>query len=328
MTWIFSQQRVQLKQNYLQSKPTLPSILPPQNGYTAAALPTYVPHSNECGPRCLLALIVIVLHPDPSPSILLPLMQQNIVQISHTWIAKTIVTNFFDPAYYLVSSNHHAPLLLPPVTFSHHPNEYYQLVHQAAALAQPRQKASVVHRCIRCSTRPLLHDYLQSKITSFLTKAPLITFPIHNIFPSYHSMKLHAPTNSQASSMVIPYTTVHIPSETLSSPPSKHTKQANKQQSSKAMGPNSRTTGKASDHAKQLPQLWVTQFLPQQSEISCPIIDSFGHELMSIDCIDTLWLILWNPNCVKLNLLGIGEFCLQSAHLSHTWSRESQPVRN
>jgi hypothetical protein len=42
---------------------------------------TYMPHSNECGPRTLLALLTIAIHPTPNADILLPLMHDNLAQI-------------------------------------------------------------------------------------------------------------------------------------------------------------------------------------------------------------------------------------------------------
>jgi hypothetical protein len=57
---------------------------------------TYRPHSNECGPRTLLALAVTVCHPDPSASILLPYMDENIAQMSRWRIASSILQERID----------------------------------------------------------------------------------------------------------------------------------------------------------------------------------------------------------------------------------------
>jgi hypothetical protein len=59
---------------------------------------TYLPHSNECGPRTMLALTVMGLHnhPNPNESILVPFMDAHIAQISRIWIAKTLILNNFD----------------------------------------------------------------------------------------------------------------------------------------------------------------------------------------------------------------------------------------
>jgi len=54
---------------------------------------TYHPHSNECGPRSLLAAFVTALHPNPSKYILLPFLHANIAQISRWWVANTIISN-------------------------------------------------------------------------------------------------------------------------------------------------------------------------------------------------------------------------------------------
>jgi len=52
---------------------------------------TYTPHSNECGPRVLLALTIMSLHPNPSENMLLPYMHNNIAQICRTWIAASLL---------------------------------------------------------------------------------------------------------------------------------------------------------------------------------------------------------------------------------------------
>lgn len=48
---------------------------------------TYQPHSNECGPRTLLALAIMGLHPSPNENMLLPYMHINLDQISRAWVA-------------------------------------------------------------------------------------------------------------------------------------------------------------------------------------------------------------------------------------------------
>ncbi len=53
---------------------------------------TYQPHSNECGPRALLALTLIGIHPTPSQDVLLPFMSPNLAQILRTWITVSLLT--------------------------------------------------------------------------------------------------------------------------------------------------------------------------------------------------------------------------------------------
>ena len=47
----------------------------------------YTPYSNECGPRTLLALLVMGLHPAPNEKILLSFMSRNLAQTLRIWIA-------------------------------------------------------------------------------------------------------------------------------------------------------------------------------------------------------------------------------------------------
>jgi hypothetical protein len=52
----------------------------------------YTPHSNECGPRTLLALHIMAIHPNPDADILTHLMHPNLAQISRVWIATSLIT--------------------------------------------------------------------------------------------------------------------------------------------------------------------------------------------------------------------------------------------
>jgi hypothetical protein len=57
---------------------------------------TYRPHSNECGPRSLLAATILALHPHPSNTILLPAMHPKLAQILRTWLGCQITTQTID----------------------------------------------------------------------------------------------------------------------------------------------------------------------------------------------------------------------------------------
>jgi hypothetical protein len=52
----------------------------------------YYPHSNECGPRTMLALTIMSIHPSLSNTILLLFMDANIAQLSRWWITKSIIS--------------------------------------------------------------------------------------------------------------------------------------------------------------------------------------------------------------------------------------------
>lgn len=63
-------------------------------------------HSNECGPRTILACHVMATHPSPFKEMLFPLMHTNLAQIARTWITSTLVSgriihSTLDPIYNL-----------------------------------------------------------------------------------------------------------------------------------------------------------------------------------------------------------------------------------
>lgn len=64
---------------------------PPDAQWVHCLSTFYINHSNECGPRTLLALHVMAFHPFPHQNMLLPLMDDNIAQISRTWIAASLL---------------------------------------------------------------------------------------------------------------------------------------------------------------------------------------------------------------------------------------------
>lgn len=57
----------------------------------------YLPYSNECGVRTLLALTLQALHPSPYANILLPLMHPNLSNIAWTWITVTLLWSHIPP---------------------------------------------------------------------------------------------------------------------------------------------------------------------------------------------------------------------------------------
>jgi hypothetical protein len=79
---------------------TDPNFCPSNAIWMHCKCTTYHPHSNECGPRAILALSILALHPQPYPEMLLPLMDENLAQITRTWIATSLVSGNFDTDNY------------------------------------------------------------------------------------------------------------------------------------------------------------------------------------------------------------------------------------
>ncbi len=58
---------------------------------------TYHPHSNECGPSSILALMVIILHFYSSSGMLILFIHYNITKLCRWWVAKTPIEVTFNP---------------------------------------------------------------------------------------------------------------------------------------------------------------------------------------------------------------------------------------
>jgi len=77
----------------LSTQSTSPIFHPPSAKWIVCRNYTHIPHSNECGPRSLVAATIMALHPNPSNYILLPSMHNNLAQISRTWVAISLLKN-------------------------------------------------------------------------------------------------------------------------------------------------------------------------------------------------------------------------------------------
>jgi hypothetical protein len=83
---------------------------------------TYHPHSNECGPRLLLAATIMSLHPNPSRDIILPYMHPNISQISRWWVAYSILSRSIDSLpFTCISDSLHDIETVPSVHMASYP---------------------------------------------------------------------------------------------------------------------------------------------------------------------------------------------------------------
>ena len=79
---------VQLEQtlkNYI-FRNTDQHLCPPTSQWVSCTTPNYHPHHNECGPRTILALAVMMSHPAPHQNMLHPYMTSNLAQYSRIWM--------------------------------------------------------------------------------------------------------------------------------------------------------------------------------------------------------------------------------------------------
>jgi hypothetical protein len=80
----------------LLSQHTSPEFYPTTTKWVNCTNYTYRPHSNECGPRSLLAATILALHLNPTSTILLPAMHPNSAQILRSWLSCQILNQEID----------------------------------------------------------------------------------------------------------------------------------------------------------------------------------------------------------------------------------------
>jgi hypothetical protein len=65
---------------------TSTEFYPPNSRWVSCRTPIFRPHSNECGPRTMLALAVMISHPAPHPTIIHTYISSNLAQHSRHWM--------------------------------------------------------------------------------------------------------------------------------------------------------------------------------------------------------------------------------------------------
>jgi len=68
------------------------TFYPPDSVWVPCSSTKYTPHSNECGPRTLLSLAVMMLHKEPNLPMLLPYMNPNLANQARCWVTSSILT--------------------------------------------------------------------------------------------------------------------------------------------------------------------------------------------------------------------------------------------
>jgi hypothetical protein len=164
--------------NLIQNK-TDTTFCPPDSTWMHCRTTTYHPHSNECGPRTLLALHVLALHPTPYPNMLLPLMHDNIAQIARTWIASSILTGQYDNQIF----NDNFSL-----------QSYSDTRHTNRSSSTP---FDIISWDVSSSDSCLPNDQSQSTVTTYHSNnSSTFSYPIiTNDQPLHHHIAVPVPTN-------------------------------------------------------------------------------------------------------------------------------------
>jgi hypothetical protein len=292
---------------------------------------TYHPHSNECGPRSLLAVAVMMLHPNPTDDILMEDMSPNLVQITRTWVAATILSGqpiiphisqmspkppagrLSAPSYphtLIPWSNNHNVILT-----SRHPTHAYpgSTICNMPSGATTEDAGTAAHTTIPAAN--IVNDSIRNNgpTASFSKPDPNLNgkwkIPIH--FPSNQPKIMECTQQRNPPS-----------SETWTTPAAKdpkvsftnHLKITNLKNSQLKC----KTSPKSLHHNKPITQHFITDFWQPPLPTGTPQCDpqpTWGHILDTIDTTTLLRVVLQNPNGLKLNNHPTElQICLQACH--------------
>jgi len=333
----------------------------PEDFYPASAIWvncinfTYAPHSNECGPRSLLAATILALHPQPSNTILLAAMHPNLAQTLCTWLGCQIITQSIDDnaiqALLNISLDATNRRIAPssPYLFSwedsicHSGTTFgtsgHTKLRATAPIFYPRTAPSL--SCHNTSSSSLSLSHLPVTVNSKEPdRAPTrpvdkkscncpakrvnLVLPGQKLLTSFLCKRITTTPLPEAASLHVP--SLSIPP--VSSSQSSHNSSPSIQQTHQAdppepvppaqpMVPNQRTLF---DFAFFKPQLSITEADP----------DVWGHVPEQIDTSATFRVILQNPNGIRPSVteheflfslhisheIGVGALCLAETNLN------------
>jgi len=247
---------------------TIPGLMPPSSQWIRCHNYTYHPHSNECGPRPILSLAVIMSHPHPHGTMLQQNMNGNLAMQARTWMSHLLVAGHSP----LLAAAAPCPPLLTGASTSH-PSDFLQWTAPHAA------ETTSAHHSPSMS-RPSLASRFSTQ-----TNSPIEHPPPHRR-PSDPS-----PQTRPDDLPILRYP--KLPAQKSTTPPEPATK---------AM----RTKGRPKKVVKPPNQLTLHDFstsfhLSAASQPSLEVTsDIWGHALATIERDSTFRLLLQNPHGLKL----------------------------
>jgi ribonuclease HI len=275
--------------------------------------PTYIPHSNECGPRSLLAISIMMLHPNPHHLMLMAYMNPNIAQISRIWVAATLISG--------------TPHSLPMITTSP------SLEAVKSAVSQPYSTITwSINNITNCVARPPSQTNYDLNSTTNKRNASHTNISTTTLVDSHHNIPLGWNTSQ-------------------STAPQRKTPEYAKQTKNKpkdgvlfhSLSNQKRTTQtRTSTTQQEKHKSFITDYISQHS--SNPHFleaeQTWGHALEQIETSTILRVLLQNPNGLKpshqdelfLNLqtcssIGTGILCLPETNTNWSNYTNTQTLR-
>jgi hypothetical protein len=338
----------------LSTSNTSSSFHPPGASWISCRNYTYVPHSNECGPRSLVAATILAIHPDPTHLSLLPLMHPNLAQIARTWVAKSLFTNQIDhsaiqqliaPHSLIPRSNIQVPSqpfhLIPwqnfstPNTTSPIPQKpksrniteelKQQSLVRASSKLNPLAKEFLPRKQLMRSIRPSIQATKATDRTTKPSKRMQGVLPGQRLLSAFFQQ-----TNPVQHEFHHTTLSLSIPSESCSQETTTTSNKALSDKISLQISKKPTLTGQKTlyDFAYFKPQSTSTESDPEV----------WGHIPESIDTTTTFRVLLQNPNGIKPSVtepeflfslhvcqdIGVGAICLAETNLN--WHHTHQKI--
>jgi hypothetical protein len=173
---------------------------------------TYSPHTNECGPRSILALTVLSCHPNPSENILLPLMDDNIAQLCRWWIAECLIDETVDITPFARQYSTTIPYPTTTWTRSSHPFNIANLTtEEPTHLFKPDSYSSQADSDSTLSPKSLTEDPISTPDTTMTSNHVPLIQNTQKSPPDTTSEIPHAKPNKQATQTKLTNWTCHRP---------------------------------------------------------------------------------------------------------------------
>jgi hypothetical protein len=138
-----------IKQILFENAPS--TFRPPGSIWITSTDTTYRPHSNECGPRSILALTVLMSHPNPHINVLQPYMHPNLAMTARTWLGVCIITGTA-PIQTPVPELHNMNTLLTDKSYLFHLLDWQRFYHNRVSRQNPAYPLSL---CTAYTTKPI-----------------------------------------------------------------------------------------------------------------------------------------------------------------------------
>ncbi len=346
----------------LLSQHTSPDFYPASATWIKCHSYTYKPHSNECGPRSLLAATVLSLHPNPSPDILLPVMHHNLAQILRTWLGVQIVQDEFDSATItsLLALDRHDPLLSTNQT-----SDPADLIAWPSSISTPPNASSIRGPFLNSNLNPLAPVFLPRQVANptISKRQQLVRSRLANSTRTYNETNKNITNKLMAvpNKMLKPTkrTQIVLPGQTVLS---KYFQKTSRLLKSKVIPPSTSvpftqstsrpqvSTQTQQSYKSPIPQqqtqtsvttqrtLFDFHYFKPYAAVSDSDPDTWGHTPESIDTSSTFRILLQNPNGIKPSVtepeflfslhlcheIGIGAICLAETNLN--WNNSQHHI--